>query len=204
MMESKDRRVRRTHKLLGDALIELALEKEYDEITIQEITDRADVGYRTFFRHYADKDELLQDVISSVREEMRLLMEPPPIEILMNPNLQADELPDGQITVGLFNHVKENSNLYRVFLFSNRGLVQPLKGVAIQEFRRNYAKQVNTEIPFEIIANHIVASMVTLVRWWLENDMPYTPEEMGKYAFRLIIQPASQILFGEIANKDKP
>ena len=76
-MNPTDRRVRRTQKALGDALITLALEKEYDEITIQEITDRADIGYRTFFRHYSDKDELLMDVLSSVRMEMRELMGSP-------------------------------------------------------------------------------------------------------------------------------
>ena len=43
-MNSTDRRVRRTQKSLGDALIALALEKDFDEITIQEITDRADIG----------------------------------------------------------------------------------------------------------------------------------------------------------------
>jgi AcrR family transcriptional regulator len=193
-MNPTDRRVRRTKKLLGDALIELALEKEYDEITIQEITEHADIGYRTFFRHYADKDELLRDVVSSVREEMRTLMGPPPPEFFTHPNAQAVDMPNSAV---LFQHVQENSNLYRVLLFSNRGLVQPLKGLAIQEFRRNYASQLNSEIPFEIMANHIVSSMVSLVRWWLENDMPYSPEEMGAYAFGLIIQPASKLLMQE-------
>ena len=199
MTDTTDRRVRRTHKLLGDALIELALEKDYDEITIQEITDRADIGYRTFFRHYADKDELLKDVVSAVRDEMRMLMSPPPPEVFMNPAVQETDLPNGEI---LFRHVQENSNLYRVLLFSNRSLLQPMKGFAIQEFKRNFAGEPNTEIPFEIITNHMVSSMITLVRWWLENDMPYTPEEMGKFAFRLIIKPTSEILLQGF--QDKP
>ena len=77
-MEHVDRRVRRTKKSLAEALIDLALEKAYDEITIQEITDRADIGYRTFFRHYSDKDELLEDVLSTEMMAMRALMAPPP------------------------------------------------------------------------------------------------------------------------------
>ena len=134
-MNSTDRRVRRTQKSLGDALIARALEKDFDEITIQEITDRADVGYRTFFRHYADKDELLNNVLSVVKLEMRELMSPPPLQFFTDPNLQVGDLPNTRI---LFEHVQENSNLYRVLLFSDRGLVQPLKDFAVQEFKANY------------------------------------------------------------------
>jgi len=190
-MKQIDRRVRRTQKSLGDALIALALEKEYDEITIQEITDRADIGYRTFFRHYSDKDELLKDVLSTVREEMSELMGPPPLEVLMNPNTQAVDLPDSAI---LFRHVQENCDLYRVLLFSDRGLVQPLKVFAIQELKANYDSLLNTDIPFDIVANHMVSAMITLLRWWLENDMCYSPEEMGEYAFLLIIQPFRDLI----------
>ncbi|MFL7871013.1 MAG: TetR/AcrR family transcriptional regulator [Anaerolineales bacterium] len=190
-MNSTDRRVRRTQKSLGDALIALALEKEFDEITIQEITDRADIGYRTFFRHYADKDELLNDVLSAVMLDMRDLMSPPPIEFFTDPNHHVDYLPK---TCILFEHVQENSDLYRVLLFSNRGLVQPLKDFAVQEFRANFGAFLETDIPFEIITNHLISSIITLLRWWLDNDMCYPPEEMGDITYRLIIQPVRNLI----------
>ena len=194
-MNLTDRRVRRTQKSLGDALIALALEKDFDEITIQEITDRADIGYRTFFRHYADKDELLNDVLSVVKLEMRDLMSPPPLEFFTDPNLQVSDLPNTRI---LFEHVQENSNLYRVLLFSDRGLVQPLKDFAVQEFKANYGSFLETDIPFEIITNHMISSIITLLRWWLNNNMCYPPEEMGEITFRLIIQPIRNLLLDGI------
>jgi AcrR family transcriptional regulator len=190
-MNMTDRRVRRTHKLLGDALIALALEKEYEAITIQDITDRADIGYRTFFRHYPDKDELLKDVLSTIRDEMRELMAPPSIESFTDPDAQAADFLEGAI---LFRHVQANSDLYRVLLFSNRGLVQPLKDFAIQEFKTNFGPLLDTDIPFEIIANHIISATITLLRWWLENDMCHSPEEMGEYASSLIFQPTRDLL----------
>lgn len=194
-MNSTDRRVRRTQKSLEDALITLALEKDFDEITIQEITDRADVGYRTFFRHYADKDELLNNVLSVVKLEMRELMSPPPLQFFTDPNLQVGDLPNTRI---LFKHVQENSNLYRVLLFSDRGLVQPLKDFAVQEFKANYGSFLETDIPFEIITNHMISSIITLLRWWLNNDMCYPPEEMGEITFRLIIQPIRNLILDGI------
>jgi AcrR family transcriptional regulator len=190
-MEKIDRRVRRTKKSLGDALIALALEKAYDEITIQEITVRADIGYRTFFRHYSDKDELLKDVLSVTMKELRELMAPPPLEFFTDPDAHADVLIDGTV---LFRHVQEHSDLYRVLLFSDRNIIQPSKEFAIQEFKAIYGSLITTEIPFDIIANHMVSAMITLLRWWLDSDMSYSPEEMGEYSFRLIIQPTRDLI----------
>lgn len=192
VMEHIDRRIRRTKKLLGDALIALALEKDFDDVTIQEITDRADIGYRTFFRHYADKEELLIDVLGNIRMEMQEFIGPPPVEQFLDPEIQ-DMAQIGKAMnfnhVQLFRHVQDNQDLYRVLLFGKRDLIQPMKDFAIQEFKKNYVLQLETPVPFEILINHTVSSMVTLIRWWLESDMSYTPEEMGEFAFRLIILP---------------
>jgi AcrR family transcriptional regulator len=50
-MDTHDRRVKRTQSALAKALIALTLEKGYDAVTIRDITERADIGYATFFRH---------------------------------------------------------------------------------------------------------------------------------------------------------
>ena len=65
-----DRRIVRTQNLLAHALIELTLEHGYEAITIREITERAKVGYATFFRHYSDKEALLNDVLALFIEEL--------------------------------------------------------------------------------------------------------------------------------------
>src|SRR6266852_6537916 len=75
-METQDRRVRRTQHLLARALIALTLEKGYESVTIRDITERADIGYATFFRHYHDKDELLKDVLDVVLTELISLLYP--------------------------------------------------------------------------------------------------------------------------------
>src|SRR5438445_130905 len=53
-----DRRILRTRDTLGDALVELMQEKAFDEITVQEVLDRAGVGRSTFYAHYRDKENL--------------------------------------------------------------------------------------------------------------------------------------------------
>ena len=57
-----------------DALLRLSLEKGYDAVTIRDITDRADIAYSTFFRHYTSKDDLLATEIKSVIDDLQNLL----------------------------------------------------------------------------------------------------------------------------------
>ncbi|RMG79803.1 MAG: TetR/AcrR family transcriptional regulator, partial [Chloroflexi bacterium] len=58
-----DKRQQRSRKLLGEAIISLILEQGYENITIKSITERADVAYVTFFRHFESIDHLLSWVL---------------------------------------------------------------------------------------------------------------------------------------------
>jgi hypothetical protein len=131
--------------------------------------------------------------------EISELMSPPPLDFFMNPDAQLNS-PNSTL---LFRHVQENCNLYHVLLFSNRGLVKSLKEYAIQEFKSNYPEIPEPTIPIEILLNHITSSMITLMRWWLDNDMPYSPEEMGDYASRMIIRPLRELVLQGKIEKDE-
>src|SRR5437660_3409771 len=112
-MEIQDRRIRRTQQLLAKALIALTLEKGYEAVTIRDITERADIGYATFFRHYHDKDELLQDVMDVVLAEL--------IEFLHPAIPEADPTAVGTL---LFRYIQDKSEVMRVLLRSHM-LLQP-------------------------------------------------------------------------------
>src|SRR5947209_16924515 len=115
-MEVQDRRVRRTQQLLAKALIALTLEKGYEAVTIRDITERADIGYATFFRHYRDKDDLLQDVMDVVLAEL--------IELLC-PTMPGDD--PTTIGVLLFRRIQQQSEMVRVLLGSHTLLPRLIK-----------------------------------------------------------------------------
>jgi len=195
-MEQVDRRIRRTQRSLANAFIALALEKEYEEITIQEITDRADIGYRTFFRHYSDKEELLRSVLGEMLEELRDLMGPPQRELFSDPNFKASDWQNGQ---AIFQHVQENSDLYRVLMRSERSLVDSVIDFTSQEIKAQIGFLDVSDIPIEIIANHMVSSTLALVRWWLLTDLSCPIEVMGEYAFILTAKPIREIIMQALA-----
>ena len=61
-----DARVLKTYQRLTDALVALTLEKGFDALTVRELTERAEVGYATFFRHFSSKEALLGAVFEAL------------------------------------------------------------------------------------------------------------------------------------------
>lgn len=184
-MDTQDRRVKRTQNLLAKALIALTLEKGYEAVTIRDITERADVGYATFFRHYHDKDALLLDVLEVVLEELMSLLPLSP---------DADPATVGTL---IFRYVQRQSEVCRVLL-SSRGstmLVQRIIEAGTESVLRQHAPLAGAVVPMEIAAYHLVASTLALIQWWLEHNMPYPPERMGSIYHELIARPTSTVAF---------
>jgi AcrR family transcriptional regulator len=176
-MEKLDRRIQRTHKLLADALVVLAQQRGYDSVTIRDITEYADISYSTFFRHYTDKDALLLDLIQNTVAELRAVI---------GEDHQAKI--SGNV---LFTHVSDNQALYRALLggLNSSAIFQRIQEVIVGEVSPNIDVDEEGIIPREIKANHIAASVLALVKWWLDHDTPYSPERMGEIYAALIIKP---------------
>ena len=80
-----DLRVRRTRKLLGEALVSLVGEKGYDAVSVAEIAERAMVNRATFYLHYEDKYDLLLEVIGATLGEISLANSPLPDALAVPP-----------------------------------------------------------------------------------------------------------------------
>jgi AcrR family transcriptional regulator len=184
-MEKTDRRVKRTQRLLQNALISLTLEKGYEDVTIRDITDRADVGYTTFFRHFPDKETLLADVLEAMSTEFQTLLTPH--SIISSPE---------RMGTLLFEYVEENVDLCRVLLDSTDTMVllRPVQESGVQEIKTLFRESAPQSIPLELAADHLITSLVMLIRWWLEHEMPFPPDQMGIYASELIIRPIVRAL----------
>ncbi|NDJ61981.1 MAG: TetR/AcrR family transcriptional regulator [Chloroflexi bacterium] len=186
-MDKSDRRVKRTQKSLGDALIAVTLEQGYDSVTIKDITERADVAYSTFFRHYADKDALLFEILHTTIIQLR---------DLLSRKQQRSARDDGRL---IFQHVAANYQFYRVLLSSqgSSAVFQRIQTAIVDDLLGLFVPQSPQRIPPEIIANHIFAATIALIRWWLDQDMPYTIERMGDIYGALIIAATEYVTLGE-------
>jgi hypothetical protein len=96
--------------------------------------------------------------------------------------------------------VQENSNIIRVLLSSrsSTSLVQYIIDIATQDVLNENTPSEGSAVPIEIAAYHLVNSSIALIQWWLEHEMPYSPERMGIIFHELIIQPTRTVAFSPI------
>jgi AcrR family transcriptional regulator len=183
MSDKNDRRSQRTRHLLGKALVELIREKDYNTITVSDIVERANVGRSTFYAHYHDKDALFVGELDRV------------IEVLSQRIPGQEEMPFFP-SLGLFHHVGEEYELYKALLWTPGIdlLIKHMQKSLSQRIEQSLEKSGRKfEVPIPIMANFIVGSFLTLLKWWLENKMTYSPEEMDKIFKKLTIAGIEKI-----------
>ena len=183
MSTKTDPRVRRTRRILRDALVSLILEKDYASISIKEITDRAEVAYITFFRHYDSKDELLME-----------MLEEGLAELLRHIQALADKSEDPASEVEgrlIFEFISQKPDLFRILLRSQS--VTRVRKLVVKNistiFQNSCAslRRPNSQIPANIAGNHIATSLLAMLEWWLDNKTSPPPAQMGKIYKALII-----------------
>lgn len=192
---SQDKRIRRTQKLLGEALIAESLDKGYKNLTIQDVTNRADIGYRTYFRHFNGLDELLVKVAQDRLDEFYEVLDLPlPGELVENP---VDFF--HKIGETLFLHIQNNEDTFRFLLLddSSRFVLEPVMSRACEKAETLLRGLPQETIPAGVAANHIISSAFALMRWWLENEMPHSPQKMGAIFTDLIIKPTWLVMTRE-------
>lgn len=175
MDNRQDRRSQRTRHLLSAAFIELMREKGYSAITVSDLIERANIGRSTFYSHYHDKEDLFVSELDRV------------IEVLSNRIPNPDKMPFFP-SLGLFRHVGEEYELYKALVWT------PGIDLLIKHMQKSLTHRIEQgleesgmdyEIPIPILANFIAGSFLTLLKWWLETKMMYSPEEMDTIFKRL-------------------
>lgn len=178
--EQGDLRVRRTHKLLWEALMaELAM-RPFEEITVKDICERAMVHRTTFYKHYEDKYALLAQGMRQMYDT--LVAEAPHAP---PSTFSRDEPPP--YFVRLFEHVAEHRQFYTLMLCGEgNGHFQKLVKDYIADVVENKAGIVTTAT-HQSVANRtmrvqfLAGGVLSLVTWWLANNMPLTPYQMAQY-----------------------
>lgn len=186
-MPVEDRRARRTRRALRDALVSLVLEHGYAKVTVEDITDRADVGRATFYTHFADKDALLNQVVTDLRDELQERLRP------LVPATSAGFT--GKPVAEVFRHAQEERDLYRLILRGEgdgralRSFTESRVQFAAEVFRaRAKHHGVKPRIDVEVLARAWVGEQVAVLRWFLEADPAPDLDEVTRMLQRLSLR----------------
>jgi AcrR family transcriptional regulator len=179
--EKSDRRSRRSRRLIVDALVGLMGEKRYDRITVQDIVDRADVGRTTFYAQFRNKDDVLLGEFGRV---LGLLHEE---RTVATAACDGGPLP----SLSLFRHVHEQRSLFvalargQAFDEHCAGVRRHLRAASMVRLAPGPAPG-DPAVPPELVADFLAGALLGLVRWWLDQGLPQTPEEMDAIYRRLV------------------
>ncbi len=179
----EDLRVRRTHKLLWEALVAELSVRPFEEITVKDICERAMVHRTTFYKHYEDKYALLE-------QGMRQMYDVLVAEV--NALSKAFSVYDPTPTfIHLFDHAVRHQHFYKLMLCGEGvGKFQMLvKGYIVKDTESKLTALTpanqSLAVPAAIYAQFFAGAFLSTLTWWLENNMPYTPEQMAHYFLSL-------------------
>ncbi|MCR5747045.1 MAG: TetR/AcrR family transcriptional regulator [Lachnospiraceae bacterium] len=171
---AESRRKQLTKKLFKTALIELMQDKPFHRITIKEICAQADLNRTTFYLHYKDQKELLDDILSELREKTSEHLSD--ITYGDNENLALKKY---------LEFVKENAVLFRTILF--RALMdgnidlctRDLVITSFIEDIRDRLPSFGSELENRYFYTYMIEGSVSLVARWIENDFDLTTDELA-------------------------
>ena len=182
----EDLRVRRTRKLLQQALIELTIEKGFTAVTVQDIAERAMVNRATFYRHYLDKYDLLEQYMDEVYA-LTAPQEVLPVDQTQDP--ASDNPPIG--LVHMLKHVQQHADFYRVML-GKRG--DPAFTQRVQQYveqrQRSILPNVEAQInpsgpPLDLCLSYTAHAGVGAIVWWLAEGQSCSPEQVAMWLNQL-------------------
>jgi AcrR family transcriptional regulator len=176
-------RLRRTQKLLREALIALIEERGFEALTIGELTERALVSRAAFYRNYQDKYDLVDQIFAEAMSALLAAVG----------DLGRDH--PAEIWVTFFEHIAEYERLYRALLGKNGS------PWFVRKMRAALADLVNErgqlphgasggDQPVHSFVDALVPDLVSTlfveaITWWLEQGRPYPPREIATRTARL-------------------
>jgi AcrR family transcriptional regulator len=190
----EDRRIQRTRQLLVDALLALVQERGFDDVTVQEVIDRANVGRATFYAHFDDKEDLLVQAMDPFSAHLR--------------ERQRQALRDGAgsdrdafaFADELFAHAEGHRGVFRALLGR--------KGAAIvqRHFQRMQLDLVREEVKarapagaqapeVEAVSHQIASGLFGMLVWWMEGRSRMTGAEASDL-FRRTARGSLRSVFG--------
>ena len=179
-----DRRVRRTKQMLRSALLELLREKSVDQITVTELTEKADVNRGTFYGHYKDIYDMVKQMENEMFQEFSDLLHAYPADALrhgLRPILQD-----------VFAFLQRYGDVAAALLERDRDtrFLEKLKGMVAERVSLEWGRLYQFSTPKEqaFCLSFLVGGAVGLIQSWLEGGRKESPKELAALSEAMILR----------------
>lgn len=188
-----ERRKQRTRDALKQSAITLILEKGFDEVSVQDITDHADLGRGTFYVHFNDKEDIAW---TAVREGFDALDQD-----IQRSYYGREQSPRLEYLVWLrkFQYAAEHRELFMVMLggkgasWMTERIIEYLVAAMVQHMEEGSCFP-HVKTPPKIYAEVVTGGLVRLIQWWLQTPNDYTPKQMADQFFEIIFHQPPPVI----------
>ena len=181
-LKKEDRRVRRTKKLLTQALTELLQKKQVNEITVKELTDLADMNRGTFYMYYKDIFDMLEKIEDELFQKLDVIAQ---THEHGDPTQQVKPL-----LLDLFRFIEENQEVCRVLLSPNgdmnflHRLYEAIRERSLEIWKDQMGSLGEKE--FDYRYSFVIFGCAGMIRAWVNRSCQETDMQMAELADRMI------------------
>ena len=176
-----DRRINKTRRAIFAAFETLLTEKRYEQITVQDIIDKADIGRSTFYAHFETKDDLLKSTCRNMFDH--IFEDHPSSENSHDFSAGSDSLKT-RLTHILY-HLQDDQKWYeKIFACESADLFWGYFKMQFLDLSRRYGTDNNAgklSVPGDFYLNYYCSTFIEAVKWWFDTGLKISPEELERY-----------------------
>jgi AcrR family transcriptional regulator len=183
MSNENDLRIIKTRRLIRDAFIELLDKKGFGAITINNIADEAMINRSTFYLHYTDKYDLLHQTMEEAIQNILQLVAPE--AHITDGKLEYDSFV--QNISSILKTVESDATLYKIILNDKEmsGISKKFENALIEKLDIYFPDHIL--ISRDLFLDMITSLYMSAIKWWLNNDMKYSPNFMAEQLVMLLV-----------------
>lgn len=172
-----DPRVVKTRTNLRKALVYLMRREKIEDISVQKITETANITRGTFYLHYKDKQDFIESAISHILDEFfdQVMVDSEDLSFEKGHTVQVFSLQKA------FQYIEGEADLFDVLLNNKQNnffygqLYDRLSERLANYYRQIASPTEQLEVPLNLQISFIDSAFLGLVSHWLQDGMIYTP-----------------------------
>lgn len=176
MSQNLDLRITKTDKMIKDAFIELADTIGFEKITVMNLTKKAMISRTTFYSHYKDKYDLLEQIENEILDGMKNEV----LDGIKNITTEYYSIDNNfSFILKIYKYVEKNKQIFKLLYCNN--IDESFYFKFYGTLKTLYNNNIDTsmiEIPENYAINLIISVHTSIISEWIKSGMKERPEEL--------------------------
>lgn len=171
-MATEDRRITKTRKAIAAAFSQLLKERNFRDISVNDVAIAAEISRTTFYHHYTDKYDWLEQTI---REQLRSYISKYHITDLQDRKTVLRRLTE------LFQNISSNPQLCNLIQVNENSQLMYMifRESLLEQYHALYGPTARLSPQEDLAVHYVAASTSAYIEWWVRNNTLFTPEQFA-------------------------